>query len=192
MRRNKLHSKFYSRLLPWIASTGILLSLSSCDAIKEMLRESSLIPDQTSQQNPIPSQSPSTANMETQVIEQINQVRRQQGLSELRFNEKLAIVARRYSEKMAEKNFFSHTSPEGDTMVERVRAEGVYYIMIGENLFKGTNLSQPVSIAVDGWMNSPGHRANILRPEYRETGVGVWRIGNTYYMTQLFLRSMTL
>lgn len=157
-----------------------------------MLRESSLIPDQTSQQNPIPSQSPSTANMETQVIEQINQVRRQQGLSELRFNEKLAIVARRYSEKMAEKNFFSHTSPEGDTMVERVRAEGVYYIMIGENLFKGTNLSQPVSIAVDGWMNSPGHRANILRPEYRETGVGVWRIGNTYYMTQLFLRSMTL
>ena len=192
MRRNKLHSKYYLRLLPWIASTGLLLSLSSCDSVKEILREFPLTLDRTSQQTPLPSQSPSTANMETQVIAQINQIRRQQGLSELRLNEKLAIVARRYSEKMAEKNFFSHTSPQGDTMVERVRAEGVYYIMIGENLFKGTNLPQPVSIAVNGWMNSPGHRANILRPEYRETGVGVWRIGNTYYMTQLFLRSMTL
>ena len=192
MRRNKLYSKFYSRSLPWIASTTILLTLSSCDFVNEILQEYSLSPGQSSQPEPLPSQSPSTATMETQVIEQINQIRLQKGLSELRFNEKLTVVARRYSKEMAEKNFFSHNSPEGDTVVERVRAEGVYYIMVGENLFKGTNLPQPVSIAVNGWMNSPGHRANILRPEYRETGVGVWRIGNTYYMTQLFLRSMTL
>jgi len=41
---------------------------------------------------------------------------------------------------------------------------------------------------VQGWMDSPGHRENILRPEYRETGIGVWRTGNTYYFTQLFMR----
>ncbi|HEY9699519.1 MAG TPA: CAP domain-containing protein [Trichocoleus sp.] len=192
MRRNKLHSKFYSRSLPWIASTTILLTLSSCGFVNEILQEYSLSPGQSSQPEPMPSQSPSTATMETQVIDQINQIRLQKGLSELRFNEKLTVVARRYSKEMAEKNFFSHNSPQGDTVVERVRAEGVYYIMVGENLFRGTNLPQPVSIAVSGWMNSPGHRANILRSEYRETGVGVWRIGNTYYMTQLFLRSMTL
>lgn len=52
----------------------------------------------------------------------------------------------------------------------------------------GTNLPQPVGDAVQGWMESQGHRENILRPEFRETGIGVWRTGNTYYFTQLFMQ----
>jgi uncharacterized protein YkwD len=129
--------------------------------------------------------------METFVQQQINQIRQKQGLSELRSNSKLAEVARRYSQKMAEQNFFSHTSPNGDRVTERVRSAGIYYWIVGENLFRGTNFPDPAAEAVEGWMNSPGHRENILRPEYRETGIGVWRVGNTYYFTQLFLRSLT-
>jgi uncharacterized protein YkwD len=130
--------------------------------------------------------------MEEQVYQRINEIRQKQGLSQLRHNEKLAVVARHYSEQMAQKNFFSHTSPEGSTMVQRVKKAGIFYLMIGENLFMCTNIPQPVPSAVQGWMDSPGHRENILRPEYRETGLGVWRKGNTYYMTQLFMRSLSL
>jgi uncharacterized protein YkwD len=136
------------------------------------------------------SQSTSTAQMERQVQQQINTIRQQHGLTQLRYNEKLAQVARKYSQQMAVENFFSHTSPTGDTMVQRVHTAGIVYLMLGENLFKGTNLSQPSAIAVQGWMGSPGHRRNILESEYRETGIGVWRRGNTYYFTQLFMRSV--
>lgn len=128
--------------------------------------------------------------MEAQVRQQINVIRQQQGLTPLRNNEKLAEVARRYSRRMAEQKFFAHTSPQGDTMVDRVRAARIFYFLLGENLFTSTNIPQPVPAAIDGWMNSPGHRENILRPEFRETGIGVWRQGNTYYVTQLFLRSI--
>jgi uncharacterized protein YkwD len=138
----------------------------------------------------IPAQSKTIGQMETQVEQQINKIREQKGLGSLRHNAKLAEVARRYSQRMANENFFSHTSPTGDTMVQRVGAAGIFYFSLGENLFMGTNLPQPVSIAVQGWMDSPGHRENILRPEYQQTGVGVWRKGNTYYFTQLFMRAM--
>jgi uncharacterized protein YkwD len=126
--------------------------------------------------------------MEEEVRQQINQIRRQRGLSQLQRHDRLAQVARNYSQRMAAENFFSHTSPSGDSMVERVQSAGIFYFVIGENLFKGTNLPQPVPVAVEGWMDSPGHRENILRSEYRETGIGIWRRGNTYYVTQLFLR----
>jgi uncharacterized protein YkwD len=127
--------------------------------------------------------------MEAQVRQRINMIRQQQGLSQLRHHEQLAQVARNYSRRMAEQHFFAHKSPQGDTMVERVRSMGIVYFMLGENLFTCTNIPQPVPAAITGWMNSPGHRTNILQSEYRETGVGVWRQGNTYYFTQLFLRS---
>lgn len=137
-----------------------------------------------------PTQSDAVGQMEAQVRSQINQIRQAQGLRPLTQNDRLAQVARAYSHRMAEEHFFAHTSPSGDTMVERVQGAGIFYLMLGENLFTSTNLPQPATAAVEGWMNSPGHRANILRPEYRETGIGVWRVGNTYYFTQLFLRSL--
>ncbi len=51
----------------------------------------------------------------------------------------------------------------------------------------GENIPQPVPTAIDGWMKSPGHRDNILRPIFTQTGVGVWQEGDKYYITQLFL-----
>lgn len=137
-----------------------------------------------------PSQSSDTADMEKQVWEQINTIRQQQGLSTLTYNEELAQVARDYSRRMTEQGFFSHTGPDGDTMVSRVESAGIFYLTLGENLFTSTNITEPVPAAVEGWMNSPGHRENILRAEYRETGIGIWREGTTYYFTQLFMRSL--
>lgn len=180
---------------------GIVLALmaTSCDALPqwtERLPEIQL-PDiqsgaDSSASPSTPVQSPKTAQIEVQIRQRINEIRQEQGLGELQANEKLAEVARRYSQQMAEQDFFSHTSPTGETPAQRVRSAGIGYRLVGENLFKSTNIPQPVSAAVEGWMDSPGHRENILRSQYRETGIGVWQDGETYYVTQLFLRSFGL
>lgn len=184
---------------------GILLALltASCEALPPELTElTERLPDiqlpelqpnvDSSARPSLPVQSPQTAQMEEQIRQRINQIRQKQGLTELQANEKLAEVARRYSQQMAEQDFFSHTSPTGETPSQRVRSAGIGYRLVGENLFKSTNIPQPVNAAVEGWMDSPGHRENILRSQYRETGIGVWRDGETYYVTQLFLRSFGL
>jgi uncharacterized protein YkwD len=174
-----------------LISIALLLGISGCQSIEEILTKLPR-PDAATPQPSIvlpPAQSTATAQMEAQIRQRINQIRQQQGLSPLRENEKLAQVARQYSKRMAAEKFFSHTSPSGDTMVQRVGAARIFYVILGENLFRSSNITEPVPVAVKGWMDSPGHRANILRSEYRETGIGVWRNGNDYYFTQLFLRS---
>lgn len=177
-----------------IAGLITVLILSGCNSLSKELSHFpvfDLRSLQRSLQRSLPQlapQSASTTQMETQVRQQINAIRQKNGLHSLENNQKLAQVARQYSQKMAIQKFFSHTSPQGDTMVQRVRSAGIFYWMLGENLFMGTNLTQPVADAVQGWMESPGHRENILRPEFRQTGIGVWRTGNTYYFTQLFLQ----
>lgn len=178
--------------MKWFAGMAIALTLSACEFVSQSLPHLPQIDTRSSQQQNYRAiaQSPATAQMEAQVLKRINEIRQQHGLKQLRNNEKLAAVARNYSRQMQEQNFFSHTSPAGDTMVQRVHSAGIFYVMLGENLFKCTNIPNPVPEGVRGWMESPGHRENILRPEYRETGIGVWREGNTYYFTQLFLRSL--
>ncbi len=143
------------------------------------------------QQTPVATATPSSAisKMESQVQQRINQIRQQNNLSSLDTNPELAAVARAYSQKMAAGDFFSHTGPDGSTPAERVRAVGIQYALLGENLFKSTNAPDPVNLAVEGWMNSPGHRENILQSGFTQTGIGIWREGNTYYITQLFMRS---
>lgn len=136
-------------------------------------------------------QSQMTGRMEQDVHRQINGIRQRQGFTPLRYNNQLAEVARNYSRQMAEQRFFAHVSPQGETLSDRVKAAGIFYFIVGENLFTSTNIPQPERSAVQGWMDSPGHRENILRAEFRETGVGVWRRGNTYYFTQLFMRSLS-
>ena len=173
---------------------AITLTLSGCNFASQLLPPIPQLDTRPSQQqNSIATaHSRATAHMEAQVRQQINAIRLKRGLKQLGHNDKLASVARNYSRQMQQQNFFGHTSPSGETMVQRVQASGIFYIVLGENLFKCTNIPQPDKAAVQGWMNSPGHRENILRPEYRETGIGIWRKGNTYYFTQLFMRSLSL
>ncbi|MBD1918715.1 MULTISPECIES: CAP domain-containing protein [Cyanophyceae] len=135
-------------------------------------------------------QSSATAEMETLVYERINEIRQQEGLNPLQPNGPLAQVARQYSQRMATENFFGHVSPTGDAPAQRVSDANILYAMVGENLFTSTNAPDPAPLAVQGWMDSPGHRENILRSGFTETGVGVWQRGSTYYFTQLFMRPL--
>lgn len=168
--------------------------MAGCDSISQFLPHLPQIDTRSSQQQNFRAnaQSPATAQMEAQVLKRINEIRHTHDLSQLRNNEKLATYARYYSLQMASQDFFSHTSPAGELMVQQVQKARIFYFVLGENLFKCTNIPKPVPASVQGWMESPGHRENILRPEYRETGTCVWRLGNTYYFTQLFMRSFTL
>ncbi|MBE9179148.1 CAP domain-containing protein [Oculatella sp. LEGE 06141] len=128
--------------------------------------------------------------MERYVHSRINEIRQQEGLDPLQYNAELAAVARSYSQRMAEEDFFAHVSPDGSTPAERVEAAGLLYWIVGENLFTSTNAPEPAPLAVQGWLDSPGHRENILRSVFSETGIGVWQDGNTYYFTQLFMRPL--
>ena len=133
---------------------------------------------------------PALAKMEVAIHQRINEIRQENNLKPLRKNEKLVQVAREYSRQMAVKNFFDHTSPAGDKVGQRVHSAGVIYWVVGENLFKSVNIREPVEPAVKGWMKSPRHRENILYPTFTETGIGIWRQGNAYYVTQVFLRPL--
>ena len=104
----------------------------------------------------------------------LNGERRSSGLGGLRSNRRLTAAARRHSRTMARRDFFDHTSPTGSTMVARVTRVGYdRWASLGENIAWGTeHLATPKAI-VRGWMNSPGHRANILRGTFREIGIGI-------------------
>jgi uncharacterized protein YkwD len=108
----------------------------------------------------------------------INRERRLHGERPLRPNRRLRRAAQAHSQSMALGDYFQHSSPSGQTPLARMRSVG--YISssrvgfeVGENIAWGTlSLATPRAI-VASWMASPGHRANILDPHYRETGIGV-------------------
>lgn len=119
------------------------------------------------------------------VLDLTNLERSKVGLAPLSFNAKLAAAADKHSRSMAMQDFFDHRQ-----MVERVRAEGYQYSLVGENISAGQTTPESV---VTGWMNSPGHRANILNPGFRELGVGYYFLENDWgnvnykhYWTQVF------
>ena len=106
-----------------------------------------------------------------------NQIRAQHDLPALRENKRLRKAAVGHSKDMVRDGFFEHTTPDGTTMVDRilraryVREDGGW--ALGENLAWGTGSLATARGAVEAWMDSPGHRENILRRAYRELGVGV-------------------
>jgi uncharacterized protein YkwD len=108
----------------------------------------------------------------------INQERARNGELPLRPDSKLTQVAQQHSEDMVASDYFSHTTPSGETQLERVLAGG--YIpnsqvgyTIGENIAWGTLYLATPSAIVAAWIASPEHLANILTSEYRDSGIGV-------------------
>ena len=106
----------------------------------------------------------------------------------LRVDPDLARIAREYSCALLARGALSHTGADGTTVSDRIRAAGKTFLAVGENLASSTDPREPVEAAIEAWMKSPGHRENILRPDFTDTGVGVCHDGTTYYFTQLFLR----
>ncbi|TVQ09483.1 MAG: CAP domain-containing protein [Leptolyngbya sp. DLM2.Bin27] len=185
----------------WIGLTAVALALIGCtptDVNSELERLIERMPSITRMGREPPAetatavgaQSVTTAEMEALVHAQINAIRQQEGLNSLQLNGRLAQVARQYSQRMAEEDFFAHVSPTGDSPAQRVSGANIPYWIVGENLFTSTNAPDPAPLAVQSWMDSPGHRENILRSSFTETGIGVWQRGNTYYFTQLLMRPL--
>jgi uncharacterized protein YkwD len=106
-----------------------------------------------------------------------NQIRGQNGLPLLKGNTKLRLAAEGHSAEMVQTRYFEHTSPSGRTMVDRILSAGYVRAdqgwMLGENLEWGTGSLATPKGAIDAWMKSPGHRANILKRGYRHMGVGI-------------------
>ena len=116
-----------------------------------------------------------TAELEQSVLCLINEERSAAGIGPVRSNPKLAQAAAKHSNDMVQNGFFAHTSPGGATFIDRISAtgymRGARSWLVGENLVWGTGqLSTPAGM-VDAWMNSPPHRANLLRDRFREIGL---------------------
>ncbi len=128
------------------------------------------------------------ASYEDQVLKLVNQQRASRGLQTLSKNWQLARVARLKSQDMAAKNYFSHQSPTYGSPFTMMQNFGLRFSAAGENIAMGQNTPQQVMTA---WMNSPGHRANILSAAYTQLGVGVARNkSGVYYWTQDFMKPM--
>jgi uncharacterized protein YkwD len=128
-------------------------------------------------------------SLEQQCLDEVNRVRQARRLARLDFYDDLLPVARQYSRRMAEERFFSHTDPDGHTVRERVDDADIRWRMVGENLAYSNGYINPVAASLHSWMESPGHRRNILDPDFRLTAIGAW-IGTdgTVYFTEIFLK----
>lgn len=121
--------------------------------------------------------------LEEQMLALVNRERVQAGLKPLVMHAALTAVARQHSADMLARAYFSHYSPEGKTAFDRLRAERIAFLIAGENLA----LAPSVTTAHAGLMNSPGHRANILRSQFGKVGIGILDAGHRGIMvTQKF------
>lgn len=133
----------------------------------------------------IPEASP-LQTLETQVITLVNKERAARGLTMLKTNWELSRVARYKSQDMINKNYFGHTSPTYGTPFQMMESFGLRFSAAGENIAYGQRTPQEV---MNAWMNSPGHRANILSAVYTQIGVGAAKASNgTLYWTQEFIK----
>ena len=130
----------------------------------------------------IPQLDSAVTSYEAEVIRLVNEIRRENGLNPLTANWELSRVARYKSQDMADNRYFSHTSPTYGSPFQMIKAFGLSYRTAGENIAMGYSTPQAV---VDGWMNSSGHRANILNASYTQIGVGY--VVQGHYWTQMFI-----
>ena len=114
-------------------------------------------------------------NVENAVLLIVNKERAANGLQPLQMDWELARVARTKSQDMATKNYFSHQSPTYGSPFEMMKQFGIQYKTAGENIASGQTTPSDVMVS---WMNSQGHRANILNKDYTHIGVGYYRGGS--------------
>lgn len=130
----------------------------------------------------LPSLGTTVREYEMEVVRLVNEIRIENGLKPLKENWELSRVARYKSQDMHDKKYFSHTSPTYGSPFTMMKNFGITYKTAGENIAYGYKTPKDV---VTGWMNSSGHRANILNASYTQIGVGYVVDGN--YWTQMFI-----
>lgn len=118
-----------------------------------------------------------------EVTKLVNSERAKEGCAPVSGNGQLDTAAQRHSEDMAARDYFSHTSPDGTDPGDRITAAGYRWSTYGENIARG---QQTPAQVMDGWMNSPGHRANILNCDFKEIGIGIHDASGGPWWTQAF------
>ena len=136
--------------------------------------------------------SPSLAeagDIERRAFEQTNLVRVQNGLQPLEWDADVCRMARTHSESMSRLNYFSHVTPDGLRLRDRARAVGILtFTVLGENIAYNQGYEDPGAFAVERWMASPKHRANILSKEFRAMAIGTYVAPDgSVFLTQTFI-----
>ncbi len=131
-----------------------------------------------------------TKSFTKQVLDLTNDFRKKNGLDPLKWDPELATAAQKHSDNMGRQDFFSHQGKDGSQPWDRTKAAGDDNNRVGENIAAGQRTPEEV---VQGWINSPGHRANMLNPKYEYLGVGYHeeksdkgRVNYQHYWTQNF------
>ncbi len=130
----------------------------------------------------IPTTDSSVTSYEKEVVRLVNEQRAKHGLKALTYDWELSRVARYKSQDMKDNGYFSHTSPTYGSPFQMMKSFGISYRSAGENIAKGQ--ATPAAV-VNAWMNSSGHRANILNSSFTHIGVGYVSSGR--YWTQMFI-----
>ncbi len=143
-------------------------------------------------------------DLEHRIHDLVNDARKANGQEHLQLDEKLSAVARAHSEDMAKVGYFDHKDPAGRSVRQRVELAGIGCRVVGENLFQNnlytrvlivngrethdwSTMEQIASTTVKGWMDSPGHRDNIVSKDYKQGGMGVAiSKDDKVYVTQVF------
>ena len=128
--------------------------------------------------------------IELRAFEQTNLVRIKNGLQPFVWDDDMSRVARNHSENMSRLGFFAHVTPDGKRLPDRARAAGIRrYSSLGENIAYNQGYEDPGALAVERWMLSPKHRANILSSEFRAMAIGSYVAPDgSVYLTQTFIK----
>lgn len=141
-------------------------------------------PSQPGSGSQVPVPPANLTSEEQRIIDQVNQERIKNGRQPLQVDYTLVALAKKKSHDMAVNSYFSHVSPTYGTVYNMLDQAGVSYARAGENIAKTGDVSRAHSL----FMNSSGHRANILHSGYTHIGVGIAKRGTSYYVTQIFIK----
>jgi len=128
-------------------------------------------------------------DIERRAFEQTNIVRVKNGLAPLVWDADVCRMARTHSQSMSRFGYFSHVTPDGMHLRERARAAGILrFEVLGENIAYSQGFGDPGKFAIEQWMQSEKHRANILSPEFRAMAIGSFVAADgSIYLTQTFI-----
>jgi len=165
------------------------LVTSTSDEISRPLRASGPVGPVRDSVSPVAAASISHATeTERRAFDATNVIRAKNGVSPLSWDSDLCRMARDHSEKMARLGFFAHETPEGLRLRDRARTARIRFQVIGENIAYNQGVDDPGAFAVQRWMISSGHRANILSGEFRSSGIGSFVAEDgRVYITQIFI-----
>ncbi len=142
---------------------------------------------QSTRPAPVPANTPQAASTPSDTVDQVvalvNKERAAAGCGPLAEDPQLQKAAQAHSDDMAARHFFDHTNPDGADPGQRITAAGYRWSTYGENIAQG---QQTAAAVMNSWMNSPGHRANILNCSFKDIGVGVHRGTGGPWWTQDF------